>query len=183
MSLDIDRSRLPHDGGKKTIKQRALHELRSFLILFLYLWVFLGLFVLNETIATREHGGTMVVQGFALVNALVLAKVMLVIEDLELARWLRNRPAIIVILYEAALCTTLFLVFHVIERLVVDHFRGQTVTLSDLAIGGGGVSGVLIVAVIMFVSLLPFFAFKNVSRAIGADRMRRILFHKPEHSS
>ncbi|MFK8250100.1 hypothetical protein [Ancylobacter terrae] len=176
----------PHHGGRpagKThaLKQRALHEVRSFLIMFVYLWVLLSLFVLNETVVSREHGLDLKLQGFALINALVLAKVMLVVEGLELARWLRSRPAIVVIIYEAALCTTFFLLFHVLERHVVDYFRGPGEATREVAIGGGGFAGVLIVAVILFVSMLPFFAFKNVARAIGPDRMRRVLFHRPPH--
>ena len=37
----------------------------------------------------------------------------------------------------------------------------------------------MIVALIIFVSLLPFFAFKNVTRAIGTQRMKEILFQRP----
>lgn len=163
----------------EALRRRAAQEMRSFLILFLYLWVLFGLFVLNQDMITREHGGTIAVQGIALVNALVLAKVMLVIEALELARWVRNQPVAVIILYEALLCTGFFIVFHFIERAVVDLLRGQGVTSADLSLGGGGIVGVLIVAVILFVSLLPFFAFKNVARAIGPDRMQHILFHRP----
>ena len=183
MSRDVDHLDGRHDGGQQTIKQRALREVRSFLVLFLYLWVLLGLFRLSEAVAARQHGEAIVLQGFAVVNALVLAKVMLVIEDLELARWIRAKPTIVVILYEAIVCTLLFLCFHVVERLVVDGFRGGAVSANDLSVGGGGVLGVVIVAVILFVSLLPFFAFKNVARAIGTERMRRILFDKPDETT
>lgn len=168
----------PHAGKMDAIRRRAVHEARSFLTLFIYLLVLFSLFVLNEAVVTRQHGGSIALQGFALVNAFILAKVMLVIESLELARWLKGRPAILVILYEAALCTILFLCFHVLERVVVSHLRGVSETSGDLAVGGGGFFGVVIVALILFVSLLPFFAFKNVAAAIGMDRMRQILFRR-----
>ncbi|MFG1364627.1 hypothetical protein [Xanthobacter versatilis] len=162
--------------GRAALMERALREMRTFLSLFLYLWVLLGLFVLNQALVEREHGGTIAFQGFAMLNAFVLAKVMLVIEALELARWLRNRPVIIVIVYEAVICTFFFLAFHLVERLVMAKLRGHALVPGELGIGGGGFAGAAIVAVILFVSLLPFFAFKNVTRAIGADRMRQILF-------
>jgi hypothetical protein len=44
------------------------------------------------------------------------------------------------------------------------------------AIGGGGLAGVLCVAVILFVSLIPFFAFRFISRELGADRLNAMLF-------
>lgn len=168
-----------HASTAPTITQRAIREFRSFLVLFLYLWVLFGLFVLNEAIIARQHGIEVTLQGIALLNAFVLAKVMLVIEKLELARWLRGMPSIVTILYEAAVCAVLFLCFHFVERLVVETLKGSSASAGDVSVGGGGLLGVLIVGVILFVSLLPFFAFKNVTIAIGDERMRQILFGRP----
>lgn len=178
MNDEASNAGLPHASKMDALRRRAVHEVRSFMTLFIYLLVLFSLFVLNEAAITRQHGGSFTLQGFALVNAFVLAKVMLVIENLELARWLRGRPAILVILYEAAVCTILFLCFHVLERLVVNHLRGVSEAAGDLGLGGGGLLGVVIVAMILFVCLLPFFAFKNVAAAIGMDRMRQILFRR-----
>lgn len=164
-------------GKARRVREVAMRELRSFLILFAYLWILLGLFVLNETLVARAHDLTLALQGFALINALVLAKVMLIVEKLELARWLRHRPIIVVIPYEAGICTLFFLGFHVLERWLVSLLRGPGG--AEQGIGGGGLVGVLLVAVILFVSLLPFFAFKNVARVIGVERMRQVLFRAP----
>src|SRR5262245_41397662 len=93
-------------GGKSSaIKERAIEEFRHFVILFFYLWVLFGLFVLDETVVSREQGLNFLPHGFALFNALILAKVMLVAENLELARWLKGKPAAWTIIYESALCS------------------------------------------------------------------------------
>jgi len=160
-----------------TIKHHAVREFRTFLIFFFYLWALFGLFVLNEAVITRMHGGTIAFQGFAVINAFVLAKVMMVIEKLELARWLRDRPRIVVILYEAAVCAVLFIVFHIAEHMIVDYFHGEAA--AGALAPAGGYLGLLIVAVILFVCLLPFFGFKNLALVIGMDRMREILFQRP----
>ena len=167
-------------GKRRGIKERAVEEFRRFLILFLYLWVLFGLFVLNEAVIYRQRGFNFAFQGFAILNALVLAKVMLVIEDVELARWLKGRPVAWTILFEATVCTVLFLCFHVLERLVVGGFYDAGIEASLPSIGGGGFLGLMIVSLIIFISLLPFFAFKNVVRAIGTDRMKEILFQYPK---
>lgn len=163
----------------RTIKERAIREFVRFWTLVIYLWILFGLFVLNQAIVYRQEGLQLAFHGFALLNALVLGKVMLVFEELELARGLRGRPLIFTILFEALLCTALFVMFHLVERLVVAAFRGNSIGQSLPSIGGGGLFGVLIVGLIIFVSLLPFFAFKNVARAIGVQRMKEILFHRP----
>ncbi|MCX5516714.1 hypothetical protein C3941_17710 [Kaistia algarum] len=168
-------------GKPRSLTTRLIGEFRLFMVLFLYLWVLFGLFVLNQDIAQREHGDSIALQGFAILNALVLGKIMLVAEHLDFARWLRRKPAILSILFEAAFCSALFLGFHVIERSITILVRGTAASESPFSFGGGGPLGLAIVVVILFVSLLPFFAFKNVMRVIGEERMRRILFDGPEH--
>ena len=158
------------------LKQRVADEIRRFFVMFLYLWVLFGLFVLNERIVLRQHGIGFSSQGFALINALVLAKVMLVAEDLNLGHWLRGRPLIYPIVHESFVFGVLFICFHVAERVVVGWFKGETVAASVPAIGGGGFAGLLCVALILFVALIPFFAFRNVDRALGGSRLRALLF-------
>ena len=68
--------------------------------MFLYLWAMFALFALHEKIVLREVGASLPSQGFAFVNALVLAKVMLIAEDLNLGNWLQGRPLIFPILHE-----------------------------------------------------------------------------------
>ena len=161
------------------MKERAINELKRFVVLFLYLWLLFGLFVLNERIILREHGINFAAQGFAVFNALVLAKVMLVAEDLNLGRWLDRRPLIYPILHDASLFTALFIIFHVAEELVIGLIKGESVRSSVPAIGGGGVAGLLCVAVISFVALIPYFTVRNLSRALGVGRLQALLFGTP----
>ena len=167
-------------AAKRPLRERLIGEFRLFLTLFIYLWVLLGLFVLNQDIGRLQRGDSIALQGFALVNALVLGKVMMIAEHLDFARWLRGKPAIYSILGESFLLTMLFILFHIVEHLVLDAIRGTPASDGILSMGGGGLIGVTIVSVILFVSLIPFFAFKNVTRIIGWPRMRHILFARPD---
>lgn len=170
-------------AARPSLRARAAHEMRQFALMFLYLWALFGLFVLNETIVDRSHGSAVVLQGFAVVNALVLAKVMLIADLLDVARWFRRWPLVVTIVVEAAFYTALFLVVHVLERVLVGHFHGQTVSASMPSFGGGGLAGLMIVAAITFVSLLPFFTFKHVARAIGSERLQALLLGRPAAAS
>ncbi len=165
------------------LKARAAEEARKFVVLFLYLWVLFGVFVLNQGIVLREQGISVSAQGFAFVNALVLAKVMLLFETLDPGRWLRRRPLIYPILFEAFLLTILFLVVHVLEKVIEGVIHGKTVGASLPSIGGGGLAGLLSAAVIMFVALVPFFGFRNLSLVLGADRLKRLLFSSSSEAS
>lgn len=164
------------EGRARHLKAQAVNEMRRFMVLFVYLWILFGLFVLNERIILRQQGIGFSAQGFAVINAFVLAKVMLVAESLNLGRWLDKRPLIYPILHDSILFTVLFIIFHVIERVVVGLFSGATIAKSIPAIGGGGVVGLICVAVICFFGLIPFFAFRNIDRALGSGFMHELLF-------
>jgi len=172
----------PHD-----LKAKAAEEFRRFLGLFLYLWILFAVFALNQGIVLREHGIAWTMQGLALVNALIFAKVMLLFEMFDPGAWLRRRPLIYPILYESFLLMVLFLVVHVAERVIAGMIQGRTAAESVPNVGGGGLEGLLSASVIMFVALTPFFALRNLSFALGANRLTALIFgpgdptaHDPE---
>jgi hypothetical protein len=162
------------------LKHRIGEEFKRFVVLFLYLWVLFGLFALHERIVLKEEGINFTAQGFALVNALVLAKVMLVAESFNVSRWLDKKPMIYPILNEAFLFAVLFIVFHIVEDLVIGLIHGESVRASIPIIGGGGVTGLVCVAVILFVCLIPYFAVKNLNLALGPGRLKALLFQARE---
>jgi hypothetical protein len=69
-----------------------------------------------------------------------------------------------------------FICFHILEHVVIGFFKRESIAASIPAIGGGGLVGLVSVALILFVSLIPFFAFRNVSRELGAGRLEGMLF-------
>jgi hypothetical protein len=162
-----------------SLKAKAAEEFRSFFLLFLYLWILFGVFVLNQGVVLREHGMNFAMQGFAFINALVFAKVMMLFEIFDPGRWLRARPLIYPILYETLLLTLLFLVAHVLEKTIEGLLRGKTIADSLPGIGGGGLLGLLSVAVILFVALIPFFGLRNLSLAMGEGQLYARIFGRP----
>jgi hypothetical protein len=165
-------------ASHRSAKDRLLHEVTRFGVMFVYLWLVFGLFVLLERIIRGQMGIGYQSQGFALINALVLAKVMLVAEDLNLDRGVGRLPLVYAVLGEAFLFMIVFIAFHVLERLAVGLLHGSSLADSVPAFGGGGFAGLMTVAAIMFVVLTPYFAFRDISRALGPGEMRRLLFSR-----
>jgi len=166
-------------SSSRSMKDRLLHEATRFGLMFVYLWLVFGLFALFERIIRGQMGLGYQPQGFALINALVLAKVMLVAEDLKLDRGMRAQPIAVAALAEAFLFAIVFIAFHVLESLVVGLLHGSTLAGSVPVFGGGGFAGLVTVAAIMFVVLIPYFAFRDIGKALGPGELRRLLFSRP----
>jgi hypothetical protein len=165
--------------GVRSLTAKAADEFRRFLLLFFYLWILFGVFVLNQGVVLREHGINFAMQGFAFFNALVFAKVMMLFEVFDPGRWLRRRPLIYPILYESLLLTVLFLIAHVLEKTIEGLIRGKTLTESMPVLTGAGLPGFLSITVILFIALLPFFGLRNLSLAMGEGRLYGMIFEKP----
>ena len=89
---------------KPTVKQKADQGPNSYLTLACYLWVVFALFVLYRCVILSEHDIPFAPHGFALVNALVLAKVILVAQGF-VREWLSalELPLICTIPFESAI--------------------------------------------------------------------------------
>ena len=162
-----------HHGG---LKERALEEGRRFLIMFLYLWAMFALAALHERIILRQLDASLPSQGFAFVNALVLAKVMLVAENLKFGSRLRSGPLLWPILQESFAFALLFIAVHYLEHILLGWVHGESWRASVPAIGGGGIAGLICGAIAMGVALIPFFAFRDVNRALGGNRLVELLW-------
>ena len=165
----------PLPRGFAGLLARAAREVKKFLLIFVYLWTLFGLFALHASILLPGES-IIYGQGFAIVNAFVLAKVMFFAENLHVGENFRNRPLIYPILFKSALFAVILICFHLIEKVIVGALRGKAISESMPAIGSGSLDEMLSVGIIMFVVLIPFFAFREIARIIGEREMRKLLF-------
>jgi hypothetical protein len=167
------------DGAaKKNLKARALSEMKEYVLITLYLWLLFALFADYKRILLQENGINLWSQTYAIVNALILAKVVLLGEVLDLGKRLRKLPLIWLVLGKSVLFTVLLMVFHIAEetlRALVQH-RPVLDSLQDF--GGGTWTGFLVYAALLFVTLVPLFAFKEVQRVLGHDMMWKLMFSR-----
>jgi hypothetical protein len=86
MSTDVMQANPAVDGDasrKRDLKRIAIDEAKSFFWIFCYLFVVFGLFVLHEWVVLSQQHVNYRFYGFALFNALILAKIILVAEGLH----------------------------------------------------------------------------------------------------
>ena len=160
---------------KRSLKERAFEEFRRFLVIFLYLWVVFGLLSIHKSIVLSEHHLDTEEHAFAIINAFVFAKVLLVGEQLKLGNRFGQRPLIYPILYKCLVFTVVLIIFHIVESVAVGVWHGNTIAQSLPPFLGWNPKGLLAIGVMCFVLLLPFFGFREVARVIGRRELRALL--------
>jgi hypothetical protein len=152
------------------IKAKGIVEGKRLFWIFVYLWVLLGLFSIHKSIVLNEPN-LLYHQGFAFINAWLLAKVMLTAEMFHVADNLKHKPLIYPIMFKSAIYSMILMSFYIIEETLIGMWHGKTATESIPDIGGGSLNGILVVGLMMFVVLMPFFALREIGRAIGDDNL------------
>src|SRR5215510_571435 len=135
-------------GTLDRLKEKGVAEAKKLLWIFAYLWVLFGLFALHKSIVLGTP--SFYHQGFAVINALVLAKIIFFAEEFHVADKLKDRPLIYPIAYRSAVFSLILIVFHLIEEVLAGLWRGKSVMDS---IGAKAILELLVLAVIMFVVL------------------------------
>jgi hypothetical protein len=110
----------------------------------------LGLFAVHKSIILNEQK-FFFHQGFALINALLLAKVMFTAELFHVADNLTDKPLIYPIVFKSAVFSIILIGFYIIEEVIMGMWRGKTFSDSIPAVGGGSLEGTLVVGMIMFI--------------------------------
>jgi hypothetical protein len=156
---------------------RIYHQVIQFLLIAVYLFIVFGVLALHEEVVAAKNGIAYHFYGFALINAIILGKVMLVAEDLHFGnQYFRNSPRIYAILFKSIAFTILFLVFDIVEEILVGVFKGKTIAESFPRIGGGSPRGMLFMVVIITVLLIPFFAYREIGQVLGERELHSLIF-------
>jgi hypothetical protein len=170
------------DTSHQTLKQKAYHELKEFFGIALYLWVILALFQLYRSLLLSEEHITVVAhQGFAIINALALAKVLLIAKALHLGEWVDDWPLIYPTVLKSALFTIVLACFKILEDAGLGMYRGKSFQESIADLGGGTLNGILCVSLILFVTLIPFFVVTELQAVLGEGKLMQ-LFFRPRRS-
>lgn len=160
---------------KRSLKARLYDELRKFLMIFAYLWLVFFVFLVHEWAVLASNHISFRFYGLAVVNALVLSKIMLIAEALKFAERLDDKPLVYPIALKSISFSALLMVSYVVEEIVVGLFHGKNVAESFPQVGGGGLVGVLTIGAILCIALVPFFGFREIARVIGEAEFRSVM--------
>ena len=164
--------------SRQGLKQRVFLELKEGLIITLYLWAVFGLLVLHKSMILAEHNIDFAYNGLALINALALAKVMLVARKLDLSTRMKEAPLIYPTLFKSAFFAAVLACFKILEGAAIGLYRHQSFRQSNSELGGGTWQGILTLALLVFVMLIPFVGFGELTRVMGEGKLEKLFFHR-----
>jgi hypothetical protein len=100
---------------KRNLKTAAPDEAKSFVEIFVYLFIVFGLLSLHAWVVLSAESISYRFSGMALINALVLSKIILLAEGFRFADKFKNQPLIYPVAYKAVAFTALLFAAYVVE--------------------------------------------------------------------
>ena len=165
-------------NSKAGLKQKISHEIRQFLMIFLYLALLIGSFNTYKWLLMAEYHVGYFVYGYAVVEALVLAKIIMVGESLGIGERFSDNPLIFPTLYKTMLFALCVLAFNILEHLIRGFLHGKGLAeVFHEAITLGRYE-ILARLLMMFVAFIPFFAFREAGRVLGEVKLFELFFRK-----
>jgi hypothetical protein len=158
---------------KMGLKAKLLEETKTMLILFVYLSLLLGAFTMYRRLILAEYGIDYFQYGYSLIEALVLAKVIVLGRVLRLGERFQDRPLWVPTLYKTFWFSLLILIFSIVEHAVSGWFHGKA-GLSEIF--SQGVWELLARTLVKVVSLVPLLGAWELGRVLGEGKLFELFF-------
>lgn len=156
------------------LKAKAKREMVELTRVFVYLWLVLSSIALQRKVILEQEGIDMKAFGFAFINALALAKFMLIGVQLKFARRWLKRSLLASTVVESAAFAVVLMILRILEEILVDLYHGKSLMASFPSPVGQEMQEIAMLAVVLFIALLPFFAYLELRDALGEERIREI---------
>ena len=157
-------------------KQKVVHEMVEYWVIFIYLAIFFSIFITYRRLILEQYQISYLHYGIGVIEAAVLAKVILLGDALRLGRKHEKKPLIVPTLYKTIIFSMWAAVFKILEELLrgLMHGRGLAGGMYDLL--SKGWYAILAYMLVLVSALVPFFAMRELSRVLGGEKVRTLFF-------
>jgi len=169
------------DEKKEGWKTKIRHELIEYWVNVIYLSLVFASFTVHKRLVLAAHEITYTDYGFALIEALILGKVIMIGRMLHLGRGFERKPLIYPTLYKTFVFTIFVAIFKVIEYAIKGIVAGEGIMDGLAEFTEKGVHILLANSLVVFIALIPFFAVKELGQVFGREKIAA-LFFRPRDS-
>jgi len=165
------------NSAKSDLKKKAAHEAKELLVIFLYLAFFFCALATYSMLLLSEYHVSYLTYGFALINALVVAKVILIGDYVHLGKRYEGRPLFVSAIVKAFLFSLLVFAFHVLEEVIKRIVHGADIATASREMR---IDELLGRALVVFCTFIPLFGFRELRRVLGEEEFHALLFRSRE---
>jgi len=166
-----------HPGnGHASLKAKAIEEFKLFWLIVAYLVLLFGTFMIYRRLVLAEFGVTYLNYGFALIQALVIGKLILIGDAMQLGKRLDQAPLIVAVIYKSIVFSVFVMAFGVLEHLVEGLYHKEHGGEILKSIVGLGWDELLARTIMLIAAFIPFFTFWEIGRELGRDKLFALFF-------
>jgi hypothetical protein len=163
---------------KAGLRERFIHEMKQYLVMVIFLFFFFGAFTAYRRLLLASYEIDYVDYGWALIKALVLGKVILIGELLHVGERFEQRPLIVSTFWKTFMFGLLIVAFAILERLVGSWIHHRPLSEEFNFTGPDGYE-LLARIPLQIVALVPLFAFRELGRVLGEERLEALFLRGP----
>jgi len=164
------------EGRAQKWRGILVHEMFEYFFNFAFLAVFLIAFAWYRRLILAAYHIQYLGYWAPLIEAAILAKVIMIGDALRIGRSLQNRPLAVITLYRTVVFTLFVVLFSFLEHIVGAMIHGKTAADGIAEIANKGIYEVLAWCVLILAAFLPFFAMKEVERVFGVEKVREMFW-------
>ena len=161
---------------KASWKQKIFHELVEYWINVIYLALVFASFFIHQRLLLASYHITYTNYGVAVIEALILAKVILIGDAIRLGRGLEDKPLIYPTLYKTVVFTFFVAAFKAVEYGIKGLWHGAGIMGGLTEFYEKGWELVLANSLVVVVAFLPYFAVRELGRVMGEEKIRALFF-------
>jgi hypothetical protein len=168
--------------SRLSVREKAIEELTEFIVLTGYLYVCFAAVIYFKAAVLQAQGIAYAPLGLAIIKAAICAKFMLMGRALHLGERFKHLPLIVPTLHRSFVFLLLLAVLTFIEEIIVGAIHGRMVLDSISEIAGGTFRQMIATILIIFLILVPYFAFRSLGSIVGDKTLVRLFFER-HHST
>jgi hypothetical protein len=171
-------TKAPSHKSAPSLKEKAVEEIEMLWVIAVYLALMFSAFLWYRRLTLRESGITYFHYGAAIVEALILAKVILIGQALKIGKRFEHQPLIVPVLAKTLLFGVFVAIFAVIEHVIEGLVHHETWDVIAHHLFTGGRDEILARTLVVATAFIPFFAFWEMGRVMGQGKLFALFFRK-----
>lgn len=157
------------------LKERIRHEVQEYLLYTLFLTLLFFAFTSYERILLDKYQDFYIPYGYCIIKALIMAKVIMIGDAINLGKRFSNQPLIVIVIYKTIVFCLFMLLLMVIETLTKGMIEGKNLQQMYEIFSERFVIDVAQIVIMFFIFIL-FFSVLETSRVLGGTTLRDIFF-------